>query len=117
MKYEMQKITRIVDVMMNFYLYHSAKSLNISIEVESKKYIIKFDAKQIDCSNAIVNELNKLLSIDRQREVEEVYWQLGGNDVTGEEINLVGMMVDEVKIDFKCPALKIQLIRYIDNKK
>ena len=117
MKYELQKITRIVDVMMNFYLHHSAKKLNLSIEDDNEKYIIKFDAEQIDCSNTMVNELNKLLSMDRQREVEEVYWQLGGNDQDGEEINLVGMMVDNVKIDFNCPSLKIQLIRFKDKKK
>ncbi|MFA9422043.1 MAG: hypothetical protein ACERLG_00580 [Sedimentibacter sp.] len=117
MKYEMQKISRIVDVMMNFYLHHSAKKMNMSIEDDNDKYILIFDANEISCSDALANQLTKLLNIERQREVEEIYWQLGGNDNDGEEINLVGMMVDEVKIDFKCPSLKIKLIRYKDNKK
>ena len=114
MKYEMQKITRIVDVIVDFYMSHSAKKINMSIEDMPDKYILIFEANEIVCSDKTANDLNKLLSIDRQREVEEVYWQLGSNDVEGEEINLVGMMVDEVKIDYNCPSLKIQLVR---NKK
>ena len=114
MKYEMQKITRIVDVIIDFYMSHSAKKINMSIEDMQDKYILIFEADEIVCSNKTANDLNRLLSIDRQREVEEVYWQLGSNDVEGEEINLVGMMVDEVKIDYNCPSLKIQLVR---NKK
>ena len=114
MKYEMQKITRIADVIIDFYMSHSAKKINMSIEDMQDKYILIFEADEIVCSNKTANDLNRLLSIDRQREVEEVYWQLGSNDVEGEEINLVGMMVDEVKIDYNCPSLKIQLVR---NKK
>lgn len=114
MKYEIQKITRIIDVIVDFYMSHQAKNLNMSIEDAEDKYILNFEAAHIVCSEKTANGLNKLLSAGRQPEVEEVYWQLGSNDVEGDEINLVGMMVDEVKIDYNCPHLKIMLIR---NKK
>lgn len=114
MKYEIQKITRIIDVIVDFYMSHSAKKLNMSVEDTEDKYILNFEAEQITCSDKAANGLNKLLSTGRQPEVEEVYWQLGSNDMEGDEINLVGMMVDEVKIDYNCPHLKIMLIR---NKK
>ncbi|MEL7649468.1 MAG: hypothetical protein AAGU76_15340 [Sedimentibacter sp.] len=111
MKYEIQKVTRIADVIIDFYLSHSAKKLDMSIEDLPDKYIMTFEAAEIKCSNKTANDLNKLLSSERQKEVEEVYWQLGSNDVQGEEINLIGMMVDEVKIEYNCPSLKIKMVR------
>jgi len=42
----------------------------------------------------------------------EYYWQLAGNDLDGDEYNLVGMMVDESYIDYIAPSLKVKLIRY-----
>lgn len=111
MKYEIQKITRIIDVIVDFYMSHQAKNLTMSLEDTEDTYILNFEAEQIQCSETTANGLNKLLNAGRQPEVEEVYWQLGSNDVEGDEINLVGMMVDEVKIDYNCPHLKIMLIR------
>lgn len=114
MKYEIQKITRIIDVIVDFYMSHQAKNLDMSLDDTGDKYILNFESENIVCSEKTANGLNKLLSAGRQPEVEEMYWQLGSNDVEGDEINLVGMMIDEVKIDYNCPHLKIMLVR---NKK
>ncbi|WP_326911388.1 hypothetical protein [Sedimentibacter sp. MB31-C6] len=112
MKYEIQKISRIVDVMIDFYLSRSAKKTNFSIEEKKGKFIINVYAEQIDCNYEKIEEMKELLNVQRQREMEEYYWQLAGNDIDGEEINLIGMMVDEATVEYNCPSLEITLIRY-----
>jgi hypothetical protein len=111
MKYEIQKISRIVDVVIDFFMTHSSSKINISIEDAPDRYIIVIQSENINCNPEMANKLNRLLNVQRQREIEEYYWQLGGNDVEGDEINLIGMMVDEAIIENNCPSIKITLIR------
>nr|WP_312576761.1 hypothetical protein [Sedimentibacter sp.] len=112
MKYEIQKISKIVEEIIDFFYSHSTKKVNISIEETKDSFIIEVQSDHIICSNDNANQLKDLLNVQRQREMEEYYWQLAGNDLDGDEYNLVGMMVDESYVDFKNPSLKVKLVRY-----
>lgn len=112
MKYEIQKISKIVEEIIDFFYSHSAKKVNISIEETKDSFIIEVQSDHIHCSNDNAKHLKDLLNVQRQREMEEYYWQLAGNDLDGDEYNLVGMMVDESYIDYTAPSLKVKLVRY-----
>jgi len=112
MKYDIQKISKIVEEIIDFFYSHSAKKVNISIEDTKDAYIIEVQSNNIICSSDKVKKLKELLSVQRQREMEEYYWQLAGSDIEGDEYNLVGMMVDEAYTDYKEPSLKVKLVRY-----
>ncbi|GAA0181102.1 hypothetical protein SH2C18_36830 [Clostridium sediminicola] len=112
MKHEVQKISKIVDEIINFYFINSSKKMNIVIEEKDDSYIIIAESSQVECSAEKIEHIKKLLSVQRQSEMDEYYWQLAGEDIKGGEFNLVGMMVDEVSIDFKPPSIRIELVRY-----
>ncbi|WP_461205627.1 hypothetical protein [Clostridium sp. DL1XJH146] len=112
MRHEVQKVAKIVDEIINFCFLNSSKKMNISIEDKEDAFIIVAESHQVDCSIEKIERIKDLLNVQRQREMEEYYWQLAGEDIKGGELNLVGMMVDEVFIEFKCPSFKIKLVRY-----
>lgn len=113
MKHEIEKVSKIVDEIIDFYSLISSKKLNISIDIEETddSFIINFESNNVNCNTDKIENFRRLITVQRQREMEEYYWQLAGTSVDGQEYNLVGMMVDEVKIDYDCPQLKIELIR------
>lgn len=112
MKHEVQKISKIVDEIINFYFLNSSKKVNISIEDKDDVFIIIAESNHVNCSVDKIEQIKDLLNVQRQSEIEEYYWQLAGEDVGGGELNLVGMMVDEVNIEFTPPSIKIKLVRY-----
>lgn len=86
--------------------------MNIVIEEKDDSYIIIAESNQVECSDEKIEQIKDLLSVQRQSEMDEYYWQLAGEDIKGGEFNLVGMMVDEVNIEFKPPSIRIELVRY-----
>lgn len=111
MKHEIIKVTKIVDELIDFYFINSAKKFNISIEETDDSFIIEIESDNIVCSEEKITNFKNLINVQRQKEMEEYYWQLAGTSLDGEEYNLIGMMVDESIIDYNCPNLKIKLIR------
>lgn len=112
MKYEVHKISKIVEEIIDFYYSHSSKNVDISIKDTSDSFIIEFQSDKIVSTSDKIDKFRELLNVQRQREMEEYYWQLAGNDLEGEEYNLVGMMVDKAEVEFKDPSLKVKLVRY-----
>lgn len=112
MKHEVQKISKIVDEIINFYFMSSSKKMNIAIEEKDDSYVIIAESDRIQCSSEKIEKIKDLLSVQRQSEMDEYYWQLAGEDIKGGEFNLVGMMVDEVNIEFKPPSIRMELVRH-----
>lgn len=112
MKYDIQKISKITEEIMDFFFTNSAQKINISVENTDHAYIIEVWSCNVKCTEEKIMIFNELLNVQRQREMEEYYWQLAGSDLDGEEYNLVGMMIDEAEVDFKNPELRVKLTRY-----
>ena len=67
---------------------------------------------QVD--NISKDELESLASIlntPRQHEVENYYWNLGGECEFDSELTLVGMMINSAKVSYEDGILKISIIR------
>lgn len=113
MTYEKQKIARIANALVEYFLSHNAKGLTLSILEDEKQISILLQIGQVTLSNKSMDELKHYLYMERQEEMEEYYWHLLGNDSETEEISLIGMMVDEATVTSVPPSLTIELIRYL----
>lgn len=112
MKHETQKISRIANVLVDFFLSLSAKKIDLSIDEQENFFEIIISSESVNDNHSKIEDLKDFLKVQRQEEIEEYYWQLVGNDNEIEEINLIGMMVDEAVVEHQHPILKVKLIRY-----
>ncbi len=112
MKHERLKISKMVGELMNYLFYMGATDINIEYkETEDCFRIICKSNFQEDASRKI-EKLTKLLKSNKHEEVEEYYWALTGDCDVANELSLVGMMVDESKVEFEDKEIKIILYRY-----
>ena len=113
MTYENQKIARMANALVEYFLSHNAKGLILSILEDEKQISILLQIVHVTLSDKSMDELKHYLYMERQEEMEEYYWHLLGNDSETEEISLIGMMVDEATVTSVPPSLTIELIRYL----
>ncbi|WP_315121873.1 hypothetical protein [uncultured Clostridium sp.] len=108
-----QKILRILDELVTLCYSINCKKFNVDVELLDNKYILhlKGYADNIDVEK--IKDIEKSLNVPRIHELEEYYWNLAGNDLSNTELNLVGMMVDDAKINYneKDKILEIELTR------
>lgn len=112
MKHVNQRNIKIIDELMSFSSKLGATKYQIEVERIDKETEIKFKAYIKSIDDKMLNSINKLLSAPRSHEMEEYYWNLQGVDDIDSELTLVGMMADEVKVDyFEGEYLEIKLKR------
>ena len=110
---EKQKIARIANALLEYFLSHNAKGLQLSIMESEKSVSISLQLEQVSLSEKCMEELKHFLYMERQEEMEEYYWHLLGNDSETQEISLIGMMVDEALVTETPPSMKVELVRYL----
>lgn len=112
MKHELQKVSKIVHEIVNFYLLNSSTKTDITVENKEDRSVIIAKSDDVKCTQEQIEEIRNLLKTNRQREVEGHYWQLAGEDELNKEFNLVGLMTDESSVEFENGSLTIKLTRY-----
>lgn len=111
---ERSKILKIVDEVNKYFIEHTHTChITSTIDFNEAETNIKFKVRPKDKKEMqeVVEHLNKLFSVQRYREVEELYWNLTGDCYTSDETNLVGMMVDDFKIEEEDEVLRLYLVR------
>ncbi len=108
MSFKLEKSMRIIDELAGFCCRRGCDDLNINYNTEDKtKTIISIIAKNTTITTEEMETLTDQLSQHRQREMEECYWQITGDDSFGDELSLIGVMVDECIINYENKELKI----------
>lgn len=117
MQSEIKKITRIIDEM----TYLLMKKGSVDMEVKVKRdidsttiYIVDYNTKY---SEEDTYELNEILNIQRQCEIEGYYWELVGEDNDGDELFLVGSMIDNAEVKKIYDHLYIKMIRSFKHRR
>jgi hypothetical protein len=112
MRHEVKKIAKIVDELITFFFLRKTHVMGIEIKDIEDHYEITItnDCRNLD--NDEIDSIKKLFSVQRQREMEEYYWQLTGEADTDTELTLVGIMIDKVDISVSDEKLVIKLTRY-----
>jgi len=109
---EKQKIAKIVNALIEYFLSHQAKGIHLSIQETDDGISIILTMDEVHLTDKALDELKHYLYMERQEEMEEYYWHLLGNDSETEEISLIGMIVDEAEVLVSSPSLRVELTRY-----
>lgn len=112
MKHRFEKSMKIMNSLMA-YCYSVGGSefhMDMKLREDTSIYYIASPAPKLNDSK--LKDLIEILNVHRQHEVEQEYWLLGGDSEDDLELELVGMMIDGVNIDFKDGLLSIIAKRY-----
>ncbi|MGL4451008.1 MAG: hypothetical protein ACRCTZ_07465 [Sarcina sp.] len=111
MKFTIEKNIRILDELVTYYNKIGNTDVHIDMKEDDDKHYLSISGEVKNLSEDELLNLKVLLSAPRQHEIEEYYWQLGGEISFDCELTLVGMMIDEATISYKDNILSINLMR------
>lgn len=115
MRHEAKKIAQIVSEMLTLFLLNGAENIDIKLKTKSSQNNQNTEIMMIqyDCNydEEFILKMKHNLNTQRQNEIEGYYWQLVGEDDSGDELHLVGAMVDKANVTKKGKDLHIQLLR------
>lgn len=115
MRHEAKKIAQIVSEILTLFLLNGAENIDIKVKtkVSQKDQNTEIMIIQYECNydEAFIEKIKYSLNTQRQYEIEGYYWQLVGEDDSGDELHLVGAMVDKSNVAIKGKDLHIQLLR------
>lgn len=112
--HEFAKNVRIMNDLLFFCNKLGVTDCEISLKLEDNIYHCCICCPITYLNNIIIDELRQTLGRPRQKEIEQSYWSLSGEDNIETELTLVGMMIDEVSVEYSGQELKIHCIRYIN---
>jgi hypothetical protein len=111
MQHEEKKITMIVNELLTLFLLNGASDVEVKVKKSKESTEINFVDKECNFSEDFVDKLRYNLNTQRQYEVEGYYWQLVGEYDNGEEIHLVGAMIDQAEVELIDKDLYIHMTR------
>lgn len=111
MKFKTEKNLKIVNELITYF--HTLGNSNVHIDLSSDETNSYFTISgEVDSiSQEELDNLNTILNIPRQHEVEQYYWNLGGECEFDSELSLVGMMINKFNITYIDKVLTINLVR------
>lgn len=107
--HENKKMGKIIDEMI---IYLMDKKINdIKIHITNDEITTIIEIKFLRPDDVIIDCIKQELHFHRERELEEYGWELLGEDDHSCEMNLVGILVDEVIYQDREGYFSIRLIR------
>ena len=95
---EVKKITKLVDEVTSLLMKSGSNDINVHIKRDVDLTTITIIDHNTSYPDDEIASLDDVLNIQRQSEVEEFYWELMGDDLHGDELFLVGSMVDRATV-------------------
>ncbi len=117
MKHEIKKICKIVDEMTTLLLKEDTDAVDFKINKLDDRTIISIVDYNTKYTQKEADMLLECFNIQRQREVEEYYWQLVGESDSDSELTIIGVMIDSATIELKDHNMYIELVRMNDYPK
>ena len=112
MKFEVKRITKIVDEVMTYFLYnHDVVKSDVHVELIDQAYEVRFLFHDLQLEESEIRDLKKKLSVKRNPELEDYYWQLTGEAEESNELALIAMLTDEAEFINEQGRVKVVLIR------
>ncbi len=109
MKQKLSKNLRIISDLISFC--HNEGAVQFSVRLHPGRELSSFEIKAEipELSPDALEELNAALKLPRMHEIEQDYWELGGNTGVGDssELTLIGMMLDESSAVYRDGELTI----------
>ncbi len=103
---------RIIDEIVGFCCRRGSKDLNINYNIDNIDItVIKIIAVGVNLTTDDLQLLHDTLSQHRQREMEECYWLITGDDSYGDELSLIGVMIDDYTLTYEDKVLTLNAWR------
>ena len=111
MNFKTEKDFKIINELMAYCYHFNTDDINVNIKTVDTTTFISLKATILNFPQTAFDKLLSSLNTPRQREVEQYYWQIGGEYEFDSELTLVGMMTDKVEISYENNFLNIKLER------
>lgn len=111
MKFKFEKNLKIVNELVVYFHKLGNSDVHIDLTCDKNSSYFKISGTVPNLSSEELDNLNKTLNTPRQHEVEHYYWNLSGECEFDSELSLIGMMVNDVKVDYVDDVLTINVIR------
>ena len=99
MRNEIRKLNKLVDEISSLLMKRGSNKIDVKIRRDAQLSTITLIDYNTTYTLQEMEELSDILNIQRQCEVEGFYWELMGDDGKGDELFLVGSMVDRAKVE------------------
>ena len=108
-KQEIRIVTKIVRELSLFFMIHGYKQFAIEVKQEEKDtyFIITIDPPKTDLIERMKEKINR----EREMEVETYGWELVGDIDAKSELEIVGLLIDDMIVQKKNQKLVITLVR------
>ena len=113
MKHETKKISKIVDEILTYFLFHFNAKAEITITPEPERYRMQFHFSDVPITDEAFAALQDRLVVKRQPELEDYYWQLTGEIEDSNELMLVAMMCDSIEMRRSGNDITLNLVRTV----
>ena len=111
MKFKIEKNIKIINELISYFYKLGIVDIHIDIINDNDNSYFNICGKVDNISSNELDSLVSILNTPRQHEVENYYWNLGGECEFDSELTLVGMMINSAKVSYKDKILKISIIR------
>ncbi len=103
---------RIVDEIVGFFFKRGCTDVSINLKhIDKEQSIITVEGNISKLPKEDLEDLNEALNRQRQVEIEECYWLLSGDDSFGDELPLIGSMIDNYELDINDDNFKLTVYR------
>ncbi len=106
---ELKILTKIIRELSHFLLVHGFKTFSLETKVEDKVtyFVISIDQPK----KALLDKMNERISRERELEVETYGWELLGDMDDKNELDVLGLLIDDIVIEEKPNQAVITLSR------
>ncbi len=113
MRDEIKKITKMIDEVTTFFLHKYKCETLIHILSGKNEHEIRFLFKGLTLDEKTMAKLTKKMKAGRDPSLTSYYWQLTGEMESSDELNLIGMMCDDVQFEQREDGLALTLRRQL----
>lgn len=114
MKLRYERSVRVLNDIMGYCHLIGGDRMRVDFDMRDRTTHIIIQTEVPGMTQKRLTELDKLLNIPRQREVEQYYWTIAGEEEIDNELGLAGMMIDQAVITYENDLLSIDVLRIDD---
>lgn len=111
MKMRYEKNIRILMDILGHFFYLGGCHFTTDIKMTPHSTELTVTGKIKDLSPAKLDHLRHVLSIPRQKDMEQNYWNLSGEEEIDGELSLAAMMVDTAEVSYDGSLLVVRVER------
>ena len=111
MKLRYEKSMRVLTDIMGYCHLIGGQHFSVDFNMSGSQTEIEIKTQLAQVEQSELDNLNTMLNIPRQREVEQYYWNISGEEEIDNELSLAGMMVDEATVAYEDGVLTVTALR------